>query len=269
MKIFSNKKKLVKLISGEKNLGFVPTMGAIHVGHISLIKRSIKENNKTLVSIFVNKPQFNRRSDYVKYPRSLSTDIKHLKKLKIDYLFVPNSKQIYPVKKKEKIKITPFSKKLCGKDRPGHFNAVVDVLKRFIEIIRPKKIYLGKKDFQQFKIVQHFFKKNKIKTKVIGCKIIREKNGIAYSSRNSLLSSKEIIIASKIYKKISTKKKNMIKNKKFFKKIKKEILKLKISKLDYLKIININKIIKPYKKNKKFRIFIAYNLGGVRLIDNI
>ena len=113
---------------------------------------------------------------------------------------MPSTKQIYPFGSNKKIKISPFSKKLCGKFRPGHFKAVLDVIDRFIRIIKPNKIFLGEKDMQQLKIIEEFINKNKIKTKVVACKTIREKNGIACSSRNFLLSPNEINIASKIYK---------------------------------------------------------------------
>ena len=145
MKIFISKNKLIKFIKHEKNLGFVPTMGAFHLGHIALFKRSISQCNKTVVSIFINKPQFNNKSDFQKYPKTLKKDILVLKKLKIDYLYLPPSDQIYPRGPNKKIIINSFEKKLCGKLRPGHFKAVVDVIERFIKIINPKKIYFGEK----------------------------------------------------------------------------------------------------------------------------
>ena len=200
MKIILSKNKLKKLIHNQKNLGFVPTMGAIHKGHISLVKKCFSQCSKTIVSIFVNKPQFNRKSDFEKYPRILKNDIPILNKLKVNYLFLPKLKEIYPNGKNKKIKINSFSKKLCGKFRPGHFEAVADVIDRFIKIIRPKKIYFGEKDMQQLKIIEDFVNKNHKKVKVVGCKTIREKNGLACSSRNLLLSTDEKIIASSIYK---------------------------------------------------------------------
>ena len=142
MKIFLNKTKLIKIIQHEKNLGFVPTMGAIHKAHIYILKKSISLCNKTIVTIFVNKPQFNKINDYKKYPRNLKKDISILRKCKVDYLYLPSTKQIYPIGPNKKIKISSFSKKLCGKFRPGHFEAVVDVIDRFIKIIEPNKIFL-------------------------------------------------------------------------------------------------------------------------------
>ena len=269
MKIFLSKSKLIKIIQKEKNLGFVPTMGAIHLGHISLIKRSISDCDKTLVTIFINKPQFNRSIDYKKYPRVLRKDISILRKQKIDYLYIPRNNQIYPNKKKENIKISPLGKKLCGRFRPGHFEAVVDVINRFIKIIKPKKIFLGEKDMQQLKLIESHTKKYNKGTEVISCKTIRENNGLAYSSRNFFLSDKEKIIASKIYRFLKNKRRNIIKSKLSINEIKNTIYKIGAKKIDYIKILDINKVIKPYKKIKKYRIFIAYYLSATRLIDNI
>ena len=192
-----------------------------------------------------------------------------LKKNKVDILYLPNNKQIYPEKRIKRIKIHSLKKQLCGKNRPGHFEAVANVIDRFIKIIKPEKIFMGEKDLQQLKIIENFILINKIPTKIVECKTVREKNGIAYSSRNFLLTKKQKKIASKIYKLILRKKIRIIKKKYLIKKLKKEILSLGAKKIDYLKIVNINKLIKPYKEKNKYKLFIAYYLGGTRLIDNI
>ena len=269
MKIISHKNKLAKFIKNEKNLGFVPTMGGIHLGHISLIKRSIRECRKTVVTIFINKPQFNRNYDFKKYPRRIKEDIKKLKKLKIDFLYLPKEKEIYPMGQNKNIKISPFKKKLCGKNRPGHFEAVADVIDRFIKIIEPKKIYFGEKDYQQLKIIELFIKKNHPETKVISCKTIRENNGIALSSRNYLLTVYQKKLAEKIFNTLLKEKNKLIKNKLSILDLKKKIYNLGVNKIEYIELLNINKLIRPYKKIKKYRIFIAYFLGSIRLIDNI
>jgi len=269
MKIIYSKNELIKIIRKDKNLGFVPTMGGIHIGHISLIKRSINQCKKTIVSIFINRPQFNKKSDFKKYPRNISTDIFKLKKLRVDLLYLPKAKHIYPKGRNKNIKIHPFSKKLCGKYRPGHFEAVVDVVERFIKIIKPKKIYFGEKDMQQLKIVEDFIKKNYSKTKLVPCKTIREKNGLALSSRNFLLSSRQKVIASKIFNLLRNIKKKTIKNKSLLNYARDTIYSFGVKKIDYVEILDINKIIKPFKKRKKYKIFIAYYLGSTRLIDNI
>ena len=220
------------------------------------------------MSIFINKPQFNRTIDFKKYPRRIKRDMKILKKLKIDYVFMPNYKDMYPFGVKKKIYLHRFSKKLCGKDRPGHFKAVVDVVDRFIKIIKPKRIYLGEKDLQQFLLVKDFIKKNKIKTKIIKCKTIREKNGLAISSRNSLLTFKEKKVAGSVYKYLLNEKKNLIKKKINLKRIKNKILKLGIKKIDYIKIFDLNNFFK-ISKEKKSKLFFAYYIRNIRLIDNI
>ena len=248
MKIILNKKKLIKILDNEENLGFVPTMGALHRGHTYLIKKSILDNKKTIFSIFINKPQFN---------------------LKVDYVFIPKNNDIYPEKVIKKIKINSFKKKLCGKFRPNHFEAVVDVVSRFVKLIKPKRIYFGEKDMQQLILIEDYFKKKNLKTKVVRCKTIRQENGVAYSSRNLHLNSKSQIIASKIYKLLIKNKKKIILNKNYLNHIKLKILNLGVKKIDYLSILDLNKIIKPYKKKNKKKIFISYYLDSTRLIDNI
>ena len=269
MKIIFSKKKLIKILKEEKDLGFVPTMGAIHKAHIYIIKKSISLCKKTIVTIFINKPQFNEIADYKKYPRNFKRDILLLRKYNIDYLYLPTKNQIYPFGYNKNIKISSFSKKLCGKSRPGHFKAVVDVIDRFIKIINPNKIFLGEKDMQQLKIIEEFIYKNQIKTKVVGCKTIREKNGVACSSRNSLLSENDFLIASKVYKLLYKSKRFLIMKKNILKKIKNKMFQFGVKKIDYVKLLEINKQARPFKKNKKYKLFVAYYLGSTRLIDNI
>ena len=269
MKIVFEKIKLSKFTHNKKNLGFVPTMGGIHAGHISLIQRSINECKNTIVTIFVNKHQFNNKKDFVKYPRTLNKDISKLKKLKIDVLYLAKNKEIYPKGPNKKIKISSFKKKLCGKFRPGHFEGVVDVIDRFIKIIKPSRIYFGEKDFQQLKILEHFIKINHSNCKIVACKTIRDKNGVALSSRNNLLNNKEKIIASKIYKLIKKNKNKLIRKEIKINKIKNTLYSMSIKKIDYIEILNINDLTKPFTKGYKYKIFFAYYLGKTRLIDNI
>jgi pantoate--beta-alanine ligase len=269
MKIISNKNKLNRVLKNVKNLGFVPTMGALHNGHVSLIKKSIKSNKNTIVSIYINKPQFNKKNDYNRYPKNLKKDLKILRKLKVDYLFIPTDKEMYPTGGSKNIKINSFKKKLCGKFRPGHFDAIIDVVNRFLKIIKPSKVYFGEKDMQQLILIKDHIYKNNINTKVISCKTVRQKNGIAYSSRNLFLNTENEIIASKIYKLLYQKKRDLIFKKISFASIKNKIFKIGVKRIDYLKILDVNKIIKPYQKSVKKKIFIAYYLNSIRLIDNI
>ena len=271
MKIFKNKEDLKSEIINDKTICFIPTMGGLHKGHISLIKRAKKINNKTLVSIYVNPKQFNRKDDYKKYPRNLQNDIKILQKLKINYLYLPNNKDIFNFKTKNKIYLHKFSKKLCGKFRKGHFMGVLNVVNRFLEIIRPKYILLGLKDFQQLTLIEKHILRNKINTKVVSCKTIREKNGVVCSTRNFNLNNNQLKIATNVYKYLFTIKKNTKKNIKLFNSsiLKKKLIILGVSKVDYLDIINLKKLKKPKSRKENYNIFLAYYLGKTRLIDNI
>ena len=200
MKLIRKIVDLNKAIVQEKGLGFVPTMGGLHKGHVSLINISKKRCKKTLVSIFVNPSQFNSKKDYKTYPRNLNKDIKLLKKLKIDYLFIPSVDQIYGKKKLNKILLKKSQKILCAKFRKGHFEGVLDVLDRFIELISPQKMFMGEKDFQQFFLVKNFIE-NKYNTKVYMCKTVRNKKKLALSSRNSLLNKQSFATSEIITKK--------------------------------------------------------------------
>ena len=271
MKIFKDKQTLQKEILKTKGISFVPTMGGLHKGHISLIKKSKKSKFKTLVSIFVNPKQFNKKSDFRSYPRNTKKDIKLLKKLKIDYLYIPTFKDIYGFKPKNKVFLDKSSKKLCGKFRKGHFEGVLNVVNRFIEIIKPRYIFLGKKDYQQLYLIKKHIEKRKIKSKIIECKTIRENNGIACSSRNLNLSKSQMKIASNIFHYLSNLKKKLKKNYSLFKinKIKKDLIKLGADKIDYLENYNTKSFKKIKKPNKKYNLFFAYYIKKVRLIDNI
>ena len=175
MIIFKSINKLNKEVNFKANVGFVPTMGSIHNGHVELIHKSKKKCKKTLVSIFVNPSQFNKKTDYKKYPRRLSKDIKVLKKLQVDYLLIPNFKEIYKYKKNMKIKISNKDKILCAKYRPGHFEGVLAVINQFLLNIKAKHMFLGEKDYQQVILIKKFIKK-KFKTRIITCKTIRLNN---------------------------------------------------------------------------------------------
>ena len=271
MKIFKDKHTLQKEILKTKGISFVPTMGGLHEGHISLIKQSKKTKLKTLVSIFVNPKQFNKKSDFKSYPRNTKKDIKQLKKLKINYLYIPTFKDIYGFKPKNKVFLDKFSKKLCGKFRKGHFEGVLNVVNRFIEIIKPRYIILGKKDYQQIYLIKKHIEIRNIRSKIIECNTIREKNGIACSSRNSILNKDQKKIASNIFYYLSDIKKKIKNNYSLFNvnKIKKDLIYLGATRIDYLEnynIINFKKIKRP---NKKFNLFFAYYIKNTRLIDNI
>ena len=271
MKIFKDKHALQKEILGNTGISFIPTMGGLHKGHVYLIKRARRFRLKTLVSIYINPKQFDKKKDFKSYPRNQKKDIKILKKLRVDYLYIPTFKDIYGFKTKKNFFLDKFSKKLCGKKRPGHFKGVLNVVNRFFEIIKPKYIFMGKKDYQQLYLIKKHIKKMKIKTRMIECKTIREKKGIACSSRNFSLSKNQLMIACDIYKYLVSIKKKIKNNFRLFnsKEVKNKVFSLGANKIDYVENYNIDNFKKAKKGNENFNIFIAYYIGNVRLIDNI
>ncbi|MDC3068994.1 pantoate--beta-alanine ligase [Candidatus Pelagibacter sp.] len=269
MKTLLNNIDLNEALSGKSNIGFVPTMGSLHEGHLSLIKKSLKLSSKTVVSIFVNPRQFNNKKDYKKYPRNIKKDLKILKRLKVDFVYLPKIKDIYKSKNKIKIKLTKQDKILCAKYRKGHFEGVIEVMTRLTKIVNPSKIFMGEKDFQQLLLVKKYVEKN-FKSKIVFCKTIRDKNKLALSSRNILLDRNNLNKAGKLaedlinFKKKLLKKKNL-KNLIFLKK--NELKRNYDIKIDYLELRN-TKNLKLTDKITNAKIFIAYYINKVRLIDN-
>ena len=269
MKILLNNSDLNEALYDVSNLGFVPTMGSLHKGHISLIKKSLKECKKTIVSIFVNPTQFNNNYDYKRYPRNNKKDLSILKGLNVNFLYLPKKKDVYFYKKTPPIKINKNNHILCAKYRRGHFEGVLDVMERLTKIIKPQKIYMGEKDFQQLYLVKKYIE-NKYKTKIIPCRTIRDKNKLALSSRNLLLNKTELLKARNIaqnllsFKKRLNNKKNL---KKFLINKKKELIKLYKIKIDYLELRKISNL-KSSGKIKNSKLFFAYHINNIRLIDN-
>ena len=271
MKILLNNTSLFESLRPFNDLGFVPTMGGIHKGHLSLINKSNKLCKKTIVSIFVNPKQFNNKKDLISYPRNIKKDLQILKKCKkVDFVYLPKFKDIYKDTKKSKIKLLKKDKILCARFRKGHFEGVLDVMNRLTKIVSPKKIFMGEKDFQQLYLVKKLLER-KYKTKIISCKTIRDKSNIALSSRNILLNKFNLKVAANVYKKLLNIKKN-IKNKKnisnFLNLKKKELNDNYSIKIDYLELRNISNL-KISNTMKNSKLFIAYHLNNVRLIDNL
>ena len=269
MKLIKQITDLNKAINIEKRLGFVPTMGCLHKGHEALIKESQKKCKKTIVTIFVNPTQFNNKNDYKNYPQDLNKDLKILKKLKVDYVYLPTEDEIFK-ERLPKILLNKSQKILCAKFRKGHFEGVLDVLNRFVRIISPKSVFMGEKDFQQFFFVKNFIEKN-YKTKVYVCKTIRDSKMIALSSRNNLLNKIEFNKLGLISNELINFKKIIYKNRKQSKKIidiiKKDLVKKFNVKIEYLECRNIINLSSNIQK-RSFKLFVAFYLNNVRLIDN-
>ena len=268
MKIITSIFDLNKEIKDYKNIGFVPTMGGIHAGHISLIKASQNKKSKTIVSIFVNPTQFNKRDDFKQYPRNIQKDIAILEKLNVEYLFTPNTKDIYKLKDK-KFNLKKKDKILCAKYRIGHFEGVLNVMNRLMTIIKSKELYMGEKDYQQLYLIKKFLSK-KFKVRINSCPTIRI-NNIALSTRNKLLKKKSIKKASEIslfLKKVKYKSK--LEGTKLASDLNNYKIKLEKKyniKVDYLEFRD-EKNLKLNNFNNKYRLFVAYEIDNIRLIDN-
>ena len=268
MKIITSIFDLNKEIKDYKNIGFVPTMGGIHAGHISLIKASQNKKSKTIVSIFVNPTQFNKGDDFKQYPRNIQKDIAILEKLNVEYLFTPNTKDIYKFKAK-KFNLKNKDKILCAKYRIGHFEGVLNVMNRLMTIIKSKDLYMGEKDYQQLYLIKKFLSK-KFKVRINSCPTIRI-NNIALSTRNKLLKKRSIKKASEIalfLKKI--KYKSNFEGTKLASDLHNYKIKLEKKyniKVDYLEFRD-EKNLKLNNFNNKYRLFVAYEIDNVRLIDN-
>ena len=195
-----------------KSIGLVPTMGALHEGHLSLIDASLRSNDITVISIFVNPTQFNDRKDFEKYPRDLDKDLELIRLKGCDLVFAPSEEEIYPEKDTRVFDFGTLDKYMEGKYRPGHFNGVAQIVSRLFDIIEPDRAYFGEKDFQQLVIIKNLVQQLNLPVEIVPCPIIRESDGLAMSSRNRLLTPEQRKSASKISKVLLTGQKNWQKN---------------------------------------------------------
>ena len=183
--------ELSELKAQGKKVGLVPTLGALHAGHASLVKRSVNENDVTVVSVFVNPTQFNDKNDLVKYPRTLDADCKLLESCGVTFVFAPSVEEIYPEPDTRRFSYAPLDTVMEGAFRPGHFNGVCQIVSKLFDIVKPHCAYFGEKDFQQLAIIREMVRQMKFDLEIVGCPIVREEDGLALSSRNARLSAEE------------------------------------------------------------------------------
>jgi len=277
MLVFNNIDDLQKYLSpfsDEINIGFVPTMGALHEGHLSLINKASEDNDVVVVSIFVNPTQFDKAEDLEKYPRTLEKDIELLNTVKCDVLFTPNASEIYNENiNSETFDFDGLENVMEGEFRIGHFDGVGTIVKKLFEIVKPANAYFGEKDFQQLQIIKKMVAKTQLPVNIIGCEIYRENDGLAMSSRNELLTKEQRDAAPFIYKTLKTVKnsfeKKTIKETSFW--VQNEFKNHPSLKLEYFQIADESSLKEAETKNnrKKYRGFIAVFAGNIRLIDNI
>lgn len=236
-----------KQLAPQVTVGFVPTMGALHEGHQSLLIKSKSENNYSVLSIFVNPTQFNNPEDIKNYPSTLEADLEKAKKAQVDAVLLPNYAEIYADHYRFKMTENDFSLSLCGANRPGHFNGVLTVVLKLLNIVQAQKAYFGEKDFQQLSLIKDMVAAFFIPTQIVSCPTIREESGLAMSSRNKRLSEKEKDLSAIIFQSISTAKSTDEARKK---------IEQQGFKVDY---------IVDYQKRR----YAAVQVGPVRLIDNV
>jgi pantoate--beta-alanine ligase len=278
VKVFSEptliQKQVREWLQAKKTIGFVPTMGALHEGHLELVRQARKENDKVVASIYVNPLQFGPNEDFTKYPRTLAADMELLKKEKVGLLFTPSDKEMYPEGFSSTIKVTgSLVKGLCAAYRPGHFDGVATVVVKLLGAVQPTKLYLGQKDAQQAAMLRQVIIDLNIPTETVICPIVREYDGLAMSSRNKRLTLAGRRVASVLYKALKVGKSlfdlGEVETAKVLSEIKKIIQEEKSVKLQYLEAVN-GKTLQPVTRIEKGTLLaLAAFVDEVRLIDNL
>jgi pantoate--beta-alanine ligase len=275
LEAFNSIDEIREKLSGlkQKSIGFVPTMGYLHEGHASLIRKAKEENDIVVVSIFVNPIQFGPNEDYDTYPRDFDRDVEIMEKAGTDIVFLPTVEEMYP----EKIEVfvdleSEMGEKLCGSRRPGHFRGVMTVVSKLLNIIQPDKAYFGQKDAQQVTIIEKMVSDLNFNVKIVRCPILREDDGLAMSSRNIYLSSEARKEATVLYKSLRTASQAVLNGNKdvsLLKKIvKDEIEKSEIADIEYIEILDYRNLSEIDVIKDKALLALAVRFGNTRLIDN-
>ena len=277
MKIYETisglQKKLQTLKNQNKTVGFVPTMGALHEGHLTLVRRCAEENDVCVVSIFVNPTQFNNKSDLENYPRTLNNDARLLEEVNCSIVFAPAEKEIYPEPDTRVFDFGELGEVMEGKYRPGHFNGVAQVVSRLFDIVKPDRAYFGEKDFQQLAIIREMVRQCRIPVEIIGCPIVREADGMALSSRNMRLSKEErekaVLISHTLLKSCNfAAEKSVVELKRW---VVNQIDKEPLLEVEYFDIVNGSTLQSIHDWNDAQYVVgcITVYCGDVRLIDNV
>lgn len=277
MKVFKKINEIRKYIKEQqkegKTVGLVPTMGYLHEGHLSLIKKSSEENKITVVSIFVNPTQFGENEDLDQYPRDLERDVKLAEKANASAVFVPTVEDLYPKGYQTYVNVEYLTKHLCGLKRPGHFRGVTTIVTKLFNIINPDKAYFGQKDAQQAIVIKRMVKDLDLDIEIVVCPIVRESDGLAKSSRNTYLSKEGRKQSTVLFLSLMIAK-QMIENgerqaDKIKKAIEKNIKHKALTEIDYISISNVETLEEIKEITGEILIALAVKIGNTRLIDNI
>ena len=275
MRIIRTAREMAHFIDSakDKSVGFVPTMGSLHDGHLSLVRKSLSENGVTIASIFVNPTQFNDSEDFERYPRQYEADQNLLGETGCDVLFLPSVKEIYPQPDQTTYDLGEVAKVLEGRHRPGHFNGVASVVRRLFEIVRPDRAYFGLKDYQQYLVIKALNEKLDLGVEIVGCDIMRDSDGLAMSSRNQLLSRDEKALAlhlSETLRKMSEKSRNGLSSAELESWGFNYLSSFPEIEVEYVAVVksdDLRPVIDDEAEDR--RALIAAKVGSVRLIDNI
>jgi pantoate--beta-alanine ligase len=271
-KINSIQKEIARLKREGKKIGFIPTMGYLHEGHLSLMRKARKENDIVVISIFVNPTQFGPREDYNRYPRDLNRDLKLAREVGVDIVFYPSVEEMYPSKYRTYVEVEELSDLLCGKSRPGHFRGVTTVCTKLFNIVQPDVAYFGQKDAQQAIIIKQMVRDLNFPLKIKVLPIVREKDGLAMSSRNVYLSSQEREEATVLYQSLKTAHQMVKTGIKDAGRIKRQVKNMisekATARIDYVEIVDLEDL-KPVRTiDKPALLALAVWFGKARLIDN-
>jgi len=278
MKIIKNIEEMKKEVSHWKkeggSIGLVPTMGFLHEGHESLIKKAASENDHVVVYIFVNPLQFGPKEDFASYPRDLQRDSEICARNNAEVLFTPDASELYHKDAVTFVNVEKLTEGLCGAKRPGHFQGVCTVLTKFFNIVKPDRAYFGEKDAQQLAVVKRMARDLNFDTQIIGCPIVREKDGLAKSSRNTYLSAEERAAAIVLFRSLMHGKeyilsKDTVTVQEVKALITMEINKEPLARIDYVEIVNSENLQEAQEMKGKLLIALAVFIGRTRLIDNI
>ena len=262
-----------KIKQNDKTVGFVPTMGALHEGHLSLMRKARRENDCVVVSIFVNPSQFGPKEDFKKYPRDIKRDVKLCKQAGVDIIFLPAADEIYPKDYRTYVEVGGLGNCLCGKFRPGHFRGVATIVIKLLNIVCPDTAYFGQKDAQQCAVIKRMAVDLNFPVKIKILSTVREKDGLAMSSRNAYLSASERKDAAVLYQALRSAKKSIRRGKvnslALTQGIRKLISRKKSARIQYISIVDTDSLKPLHKINRKALIALAVFIGKTRLIDNI
>lgn len=255
-----------------KNIGFVPTMGALHKGHNSLMEKAKRDNDIVILSIFVNPTQFTAGEDYISYPRDIEKDKATASDIGVDYLFLPSADEMYPEGYKTFVNVEDITEPLCGKFRPGHFKGVATIVLKLFNIVKPKRAYFGEKDYQQLLVIRRMARDLNLDIEIINMQTIREETGLAMSSRNRYLNQKEMASAAAIYKALKISQEMVKDSERISQKIINEMERVIKNedgvKIDYISICDPDTLKDVKTISGRALVAIAVRIGNARLIDN-